>query len=81
MKWKNQAMPKQPPDNNKLLLQYASLGTQILVSLGLAVFIGLKVDERLHLSFPILVWALPLLVLIGIITKLIRDTSRKNDKK
>ena len=74
-------MPKPPPDNNKLLIQYASLGTQILVSLGLAVFVGLKLDKWLHFSFPILVWALPLLVLIGIITKLIRETSRKNDNK
>jgi hypothetical protein len=74
-------MPKQQPDNNKVLLQYAGLGAQILVSLGLSVFFGLKVDGWLHFSFPILVWALPLLVLIGLIMKLIRDTSRKNDTK
>jgi hypothetical protein len=74
-------MPKPPPDNSRLLLQYAGLGAQLLVSLGLAVYVGLKLDEKFHFSFPILVWSLPLLVLIGIITKLIRDTSRKNDNK
>lgn len=74
-------MQKPPPDNNKLLLQYAGLGAQLLVLLGLAVFAGIKLDQKLHFSFPILVWALPLLVLIGMITKAIRDTSRKNDKK
>ena len=74
-------MPKQPQDNSRLLLQYAGLGAQLLVSLGLAVFVGLKLDEKFRFSFPILVWALPLLVLIGIMTKVIRDTSRKNDNK
>jgi hypothetical protein len=74
-------MPKPPPDNKKLLLQYAGLGAQLVVSLGLAVFVGLKLDQRFHFSIPILVWALPLLVLIGLMAKAIRDTSRKNDKQ
>ena len=54
-------MPKPPPDNSKLLLQYAGLGAQLLVSLGLAVYVGLKLDEKFHFSFPILVWSLPLI--------------------
>ena len=74
-------MQKQRPDNNRILLQYAGLGAQILVSLGLAVFVGLKLDERFHFSFPVLVWLLPLLALVGLITKIIRDTSKKNDNK
>jgi hypothetical protein len=74
-------MPKPPPDNSRLLLQYAGLGAQLLVGLGLAVFVGLKLDQRFHFSIPILVWALPLLVLVGMITKAIRDTSKKNDKE
>ncbi len=74
-------MQKPPPDNSKLLLQYAGLGAQLVVLLGLAVFAGIKLDQKLHFSFPILVWALPLLVLIAMMTKAIRDTSRKNDKK
>ena len=75
------SMQKPPPDNSKLLLQYAGLGAQLVVLLGLAVFAGIKLDQKFHFSFPILVWALPLLVLIAMITKAIRDTSRKNDKK
>jgi len=75
-------MEKRPRDNNsnRILLQYAGLGAQILVSLGLAVFIGFKADKTFHFSFPILVWLLPLLVLIGMILKMIRDTSKKNEK-
>jgi len=72
-------MAKPPPDNSKLLLQYAGLGAQLLVLLGLAVFAGIKLDKKLQFAFPILVWALPLLVLIGIMVKAIRDTSKKND--
>ena len=74
-------MAKQPPDNSRLLLQYAGLGAQLLVSLGLAVFVGLKLDQRFRFSIPVLVWVLPLLVLIAMVVKAIRDTSRKNDTK
>jgi len=72
-------MAKPPPDNKTLLLQYAGLGAQLIVMLGLAIFAGLKLDQKFHFSFPVLVLVLPLLVLIGMIAKAIRDTSRKND--
>lgn len=68
---------KRPPNNNRDLLRYASLGTQILVSLGIAVFIGLKLDRWLH-SLPLFACVLPLLVLTGIFYKLIRETGNKN---
>ena len=71
------------PDNkkNKDLLRYAGLTTQIFVSLGVAVFLGLKLDRWLKLSFPVFAWLLPLLVLIGLIIRLIKDTSRKRNKE
>jgi len=50
---------------------------QFLVSIGLGVFFGLKIDEWLHFSFPLLVWLLPLLLIIGIIVKIIKDTAQK----
>ena len=61
------------------LLKYAGLGSQILVSLGIAVFAGYKIDEWLKIPLPLLVWLLPLVVLIGMIFKLIKDTSKKKD--
>lgn len=73
-----------PPDkqsSNNILLRYAGMGAQILVSLGLAVFIGLKLDAWIGVPFPILVWVLPLLVIIAMIIKTIKDTSKhKHDK-
>ena len=62
---------------NDYLIRYASLGTQMLVAIGLAVFIGLKADKWLH-SSPLLSCILPLLILIGIFYKLMRDTARRS---
>ena len=64
-------------ESNKQLMRYAGLAMQFLVSIGLGIFIGLKVDEWLHFSFLLLVWLLPLLIIIGIIVKIIKDTSKK----
>ena len=62
--------------NNNDLLRYAGLGAQLLVSLGIAVFVGYKVDQWIHTRIPLLVWLLPFVVLCAIIYKLIKDTSR-----
>jgi hypothetical protein len=64
--------------NNTDLLRYAGLTVQIFAALGLAVFIGMKADQWLRFSTPLLVWVLPLLMLAGMIYKLIKDTSKKN---
>ena len=68
-----------PPssNNNKDLMRYAGLATQMLVSLGISVFLGLKADKWLKLSFPILSWLLPLLVLAAIIFQVIKETGPK----
>ncbi len=58
-------------------MKYAGIATQFLVSIGVAVFIGYKADLWLHISFPVLVWTLPLLVIIVMIYKLIKETGSK----
>ncbi|MBL0305291.1 MAG: AtpZ/AtpI family protein [Chitinophagaceae bacterium] len=70
-------MSKRPlsNNNNSDILRYASLGTQILVAIGLAVFAGIKTDKWLH-TFPLLACVLPLLVLSAIFYKVFRETSR-----
>lgn len=72
---------KQQPNKarNTDLLRYASLGTQIFVALGLAVFIGLKADKWLKISAPLLVIVLPVVVLAGIIYKIVKETSKQKD--
>jgi hypothetical protein len=67
----------QQQSNNRLLLKYAGLGMQILVSLALAIFVGTKVDKWLAFKTPMLVWIFPLLVIIVMIYQVIKDTSKK----
>lgn len=62
-------------NNNKDLLRYAGLGTQLLAAIGIAVFAGIKLDKWLH-TFPLLACVLPLLVLAGLFYKVFRETSR-----
>jgi len=57
-------------------MKYAGLASQLLVSLGLAVYAGLWIDKHFIKSIPIFVWLLPLLVLIGTIIRIIKDTSK-----
>ena len=64
-------------NNNRLLYKYMGLATQLLVGLGLAVFVGLKTDKWLNLKTPLLVWILPLLVLVAMIWQVIKETSKK----
>jgi hypothetical protein len=60
-------------------MRYAGLGSQILVSLGIAVFAGYKIDSWVKMPLPLLVWLLPLIVLIAMIYKLIKETSGKKN--
>jgi hypothetical protein len=72
MKQKPQQQKSTPTSD---LMRYAGMGSQILVSLGIAVFAGYKIDKWLKIPLPLLVWLLPLVMLIGIIYKLIKETS------
>ncbi|MDB5232123.1 MAG: AtpZ/AtpI family protein [Chitinophagaceae bacterium] len=64
--------------NRHLLLRYAGLTMQILVGLGLAVFAGYYADRFLKFAYPLFVWILPLIVIITMIVRVIKDTSSKN---
>jgi hypothetical protein len=64
-------------NDNRLLLKYAGLATQLFIAVGLAVYLGIKIDSWLALKNPIFVWVLPLIVISAIIYKVIKDTSPK----
>ncbi len=71
-------LPSTPDKKRNIsLLQYASLGTQFLAGIGMAVFIGLKVDKWINIKIPLLVWILPLMVIIGFIIKLVKETGKR----
>ncbi len=50
---------------------------QILATLGVAFFIGYKLDQYFELSFPIFLLLLPLIALGSFLYQVIRDTNKK----
>jgi len=70
-----------PNGRRRELLRYAGLSTEVVASVGLAVFLGMKADKWLKVSFPILSWALPLLVIVVLLINLIRSGSNKKNGK
>lgn len=70
---------KPPPSNNQLLYKYAGLTVQLMVALALALYAGYSIDRWLNFATPLLVWILPLVVVVALIFKVIRDTSKKNN--
>ncbi len=69
-------MDKEPPNKN-LIIQYFSLAWQMIAGLGIAVYLGILADKWLNTSMPLLVWILPLLIIVGMMVKIIKDTSKK----
>lgn len=67
-------------NNENFLIKYAAMATQFLVAIAVSVFIGMKIDEWQNFKSPLAIWLLPLLYIIGMIIKIIRDTSVKNKK-
>lgn len=59
------------------LMQYAGYATQLAAALIIGVFLGMWIDKKLNIGFPILIWALPLVILIGMLIKVVKDTSTK----
>ena len=64
--------PKKPAPS---LWKYASLTTQFFIIIGITMYLGWWIDRRLSLQFPIAIWTLPLLAIIVIIIKIIKDTN------
>ncbi|GGA91412.1 hypothetical protein [Puia dinghuensis] len=63
------------------LIRWAGLSTEVVASVGVSVWLGVKADKWLKLSFPILSWALPLLVIVVLLINLVKaGTNKKNGK-
>ncbi len=63
--------------NPNALMQYAGYAAQLAVALVLAVYAGMWLDKQTGIRFPILIWLLPLVILIGMMIKVVRDTTKK----
>ncbi|HXB35139.1 MAG TPA: AtpZ/AtpI family protein [Puia sp.] len=88
-------MPKsQPADQNnhkrfdgggaegrRQLMRYAGLSGQLAASVGVAVWLGIKADKWLKLSFPIFSLVVPLVVIVFFLVQIIKANSGKKDEK
>jgi hypothetical protein len=63
------------------LVRYAGISSEVVASVGMSVFLGMKADKGLKLSFPIFSWALPLLVIVVLLVQLIKAGSDKKNGK
>ena len=59
--------------------RYAGMTMQLLAGIGLFLFLGLKTDEWLKLKTPTAVWVLPLLFILAVIIRIVRDTGKKTN--
>jgi len=68
-------------DRRNELIRWAGLSTEVVASVGASVFLGVKADKWLKLSFPILSWVLPLLVIVVLLINLVKAGSKKKNGK
>ncbi|TRZ76740.1 MAG: hypothetical protein D4R94_04340 [Chitinophagaceae bacterium] len=54
-------------------VKYSSLGTQLLVSLLILIYVGKKMDLYFELR-PLFIWILPFLFILFTLFKIIKDT-------
>lgn len=73
----NSAKKKQPDDKGSMM-RYASMGTQMMVIIGLGVFGGVKLDEYLGWKTPVCTLVLSLLSVAAAIYLSIKDFLKKN---
>lgn len=64
-------------DNKNMLIQYAGLAAQLLVGLAAFTYLGLWLDKKMGNDTHLFIWLLPLLLLIGMLVKAIKDTNKK----
>jgi F0F1-type ATP synthase assembly protein I len=60
-------------------LKYSGLGIQLLVTIGLAAFLGLKLDQYLELKFPVFLLSFVLLSFGGTMYHLYRTLNKENE--
>jgi hypothetical protein len=62
---------------NNEMMKYAGMATQFLATLGVAFFIGIKLDNFFEFKLPILTICIPLIMLMALLWKIVRDTTPK----
>jgi F0F1-type ATP synthase assembly protein I len=60
-------------------MQYLSFAWQLIAGIAIFVYVGMLTDRWIKIKTPLFVWIFPLLVIIGMMIKVIRDTTNKKD--
>lgn len=68
---------KNQPDSRNAYMRYASMGTQMLVIIGLGVFGGYKLDKWLEWKVPVFTLVLSMLSVFVAIYLTVKDLIRK----
>jgi|HubBroStandDraft_1064217.scaffolds.fasta_scaffold990328_1 hypothetical protein len=68
-------------DGRRQLMRYAGLSGQVAAAVGVAVWLGVKADKWLKVSFPIFSLGVPLLVIVLVLVQLIKANSGKENEK
>jgi F0F1-type ATP synthase assembly protein I len=63
---------------NQDILRYAGMATQMIATLGVAIFLGYHLDQKMKWKFPIGIIGMALLALISMFWKIMRETQQKN---
>jgi hypothetical protein len=67
-------------NNSKSMMQeYAGLSAQFAVGTAITVYAGIWLDGKMGLRKPIFTWLLPLLFIIGMLYKIIKDNTINKD--
>lgn len=69
--------PKKYKSTSAYLLEYSGLAIQLMAALGISVFLGLKTDGWLNLNFHLFAFVLPVLVIMALLIRVVKDTSKK----
>ncbi|SKA05958.1 AtpZ/AtpI family protein [Sediminibacterium ginsengisoli] len=62
-------------------IRYTGLASQLVAGLLLTGYAGVWLDKRIDAAKPVFAWLLPLLLLIGMLVKIVKDSSVKHDDK
>ncbi|HSC52103.1 MAG TPA: AtpZ/AtpI family protein [Phnomibacter sp.] len=72
-------MPPDPGQSNaSLLLRYAGLAFQFMVTIGLGIWLGTWLDRKFGFSFPWCAFSIPVILVIGMLVQIVRETGKKN---
>lgn len=62
------------PSND--LMKYAGMATQMIATLGVAIFLGHQLDKYIHLRFPVFLLLFALLSLFHLFWKIYTDSKK-----